>query len=375
MGRGVSWATMGTATRETTSRPRKREEVRVVNQKLTFVVGTGRCGSTALSQVINIHPDVLSINELFASIPDAEMLDEAPLSGAEFWGYLSRPNAITNSMIKNGATPPEFLYHKLPKRRFDAETTGIPAISVMVLPHLTDDPDALFDELESEVTSWPTRRPADHWTALFAFLGGRFGNPGAVVERTGLSIGRVPEMHRAFPEARFVHLYREGPDCAVSMSRHFSFRMIPLLWEMAMHLGLETPQHLTPQHAAQLPPDLAPLLSDRYDPTLVMERPIPLSAFGTLWSETILDGLRKLDDVPAEQRTALSYEALLEEPEKELIRLAEFIGVEPHRTWLDASIAHLDGGRPGAARKLPEAELTPLLESCSPGTRALAAHQ
>nr|WP_232546391.1 sulfotransferase [Streptomyces antimycoticus] len=366
---------MGTATRETTSCPRKREEVRVVNQKLTFVVGTGRCGSTALSQVINIHPDVLSINELFASIPDAEMLDEAPLSGPEFWGYLSRPNVITNSMIKNGATPPEFLYHKLPKRRFDAETTGIPAISVMVLPHLTDDPDTLFDELESEVTSWPTRRPADHWTALFAFLGARFGNPGAVVERTGLSIGRVPEMHRAFPEARFVHLYREGPDCAVSMSRHFSFRMIPLLWEMATHLGLETPQHLTPQHAAQLPPDLAPLLSDRYDPTLVMERPIPLSAFGTLWSETIVDGLRKLDDVPAEQRTVLSYETLLEEPEKELIRLAEFIGVEPHRTWLDASIAHLDGGRPGAARKLPEAELTPLLESCSPGTRALAAHQ
>ncbi|WP_246586013.1 sulfotransferase [Streptomyces yatensis] len=366
---------MGTATRETTSCPRKREEVRVVNQKLTFVVGTGRCGSTALSQVINIHPDVLSINELFASIPDAEMLDEAPLSGPEFWGYLSRPNAITNSMIKNGATPPEFLYHKLPKRRFDAETTGIPAISVMVLPHLTDDPDALFDELESEVTSWPTRRPADHWTALFAFLGARFGNPDAVVERTGLSIGRVPEMHRAFPEARFVHLYREGPDCAVSMSRHFSFRMIPMLWEMAVHLGLETPQHLTPEHAAQLPPDLAPLLSDRYDPALVMERPIPLSAFGTLWSETIVDGLRKLDDVPAEQRAALSYETLLEEPEKELIRLAEFIGVEPHRTWLDASIAHLDGGRPGAARKLPEAELTPLLESCSPGTRALAAHQ
>ncbi|MGW7594859.1 sulfotransferase family protein [Streptomyces rubiginosohelvolus] len=367
---------MGTATRETTSCPsEKREEVRVVNQKLTFVVGTGRCGSTALSQIINIHPDVLSINELFASIPDTEVLDDAPLSGSDFWGFLSRPNVVTNSMIKNGAIPPEFLYHRMPKRRFDAETTGIPAISVMVLPHLTDDPDALFDELAAEVTTWPTRRPADHWTALFATLGARFGNPGAVVERTGLSIGRVPEMHRAFPEARFVHLYRHGPDCAVSMSRHFSFRMIPMLWEMAIHCGLETPRQLTPQHAAQLPPDLAPLLSDRYDPALVWDRPIPIGAFGTLWSETIVDGLKKLDEVPAEQRTALSYETLLEEPEKELIRLAEFIGVEPHRDWLDASIAHLDGGRPGAASKLAEEELTSLLESCSPGTRALAAHQ
>ncbi|MEU9969398.1 MULTISPECIES: sulfotransferase [Streptomyces] len=366
---------MGTATRETTSCPSKREEVRVVNQKLTFVVGTGRCGSTALSQVINIHPDVLSINELFASVPEREMLDETALSGPEFWGYLSRPNPITNSMIKNGASAPEFLYHRVPGRRFDAETTGIPAISVMVLPHLTDDPDTLFDELESEVTSWPTRRPAEHWTALFTSLGARFGNPDAVVERTGMSIGRVPEMHRAFPEARFVHLYREGPDCAVSMSRHFSFRMIPLLWEMADHCGLETPEHLTAEHVAQLPADLAVLLSDRYDPALVWDRPIPISAFGALWSDTIVDGLEKLDAVPAEQRTALSYENLLEEPEKELIRLAEFIGVEPWRSWLDASVAHLDGGRPGAARKLPTEELTSLLESCSPGTRALAVHQ
>ncbi|MFI0817955.1 sulfotransferase [Streptomyces sp. NPDC021115] len=346
----------------------------MLNQNLTFVVGTGRCGSTALSQVINLHPDVLSVNELFASIPDSGVLDEAPLSGPEFWEYLSRPNAASDTLIKNGAIPPEFLYHRVPEGRFDAQTTGIPAISLMALPHLTDEPDALFDELEAEVTSWPTRAPADHWRALFATLGERFGNPGAVVERSGMSINRVAEMHRAFPEARFVHLYREGPDCAVSMSRHVSFRMLPLGWEMAIRCGLETPFELTPEHADQLPPDLAPLLRDEWDPALVMDRPIPLTAFGGLWSGLIVDGLEKLEAVPAAQRTALPYENLLEEPEKELIRLAEFIGVEPHPAWLEESVAHLDGGRPGAARKLPEAELTPLLESCSPGMRALAAH-
>ncbi|MCQ8827732.1 sulfotransferase [Streptomyces samsunensis] len=346
----------------------------MLNQKLTFVVGTGRCGSTALSQVINLHPDVLSVNELFASIPDSKALAEAPLSGPEFWGYLSRPNAATNSLIKKGAIPPEFLYHRLPKRRFDARTTGIPAVSVMTLPHLTDDPDTVFDELESEVASWPTRRPADHWAAFFATLAARFGNPGAVVERSGMSLGRVTDMHRAFPEARFVHLYREGPDCAVSMSRHISFRMLPLGWEMAIRCGLESPFELTPEHAAQLPPDLAPLLGDEWDPALVMDRPIPLPAFGGLWSRMIEDGLRRLEAVPAAQRTALSYETLLEEPEKELTRLAEFIGVGSPRDWVDASTALLDGDRRGAAQELSDEESAALLESCKPGMLALAAH-
>ncbi|WP_281291460.1 sulfotransferase [Streptomyces botrytidirepellens] len=349
-------------------------KARVVNQNLTFIVGTGRCGSTAMSQVVNLHPDVLSISELFASIPDPELLSETPLSGPEFWGYLCRPNPVTNSMIKNGATTPEFLYPRLPKRRYDAGTTGIPAISVMVLPHLTDDPDALLDELEPVVTAWPTRAPADHWRALFAALAARFGGPGAVVERTGLSIGRVPEMRRCFPEARFLHLYREGPDCAVSMSRHYSFRMIPLLREMADHCGLDSPYQLTPAHAAQLPPDLAPLLTERYDPALVTERHIPLAEFGTLWSETIIDGLAKLEEVPASLRTTMSFETLLDEPEKELVRLAEFLGVEPLPAWLDAATALLDSGRRGNALKLAEEERAALLDACAPGTRALATH-
>ena len=41
--------------------------------QLTFVVGTGRCGSTLLSRLLREHPDVLSMSEFFSTL-----LESAP---------------------------------------------------------------------------------------------------------------------------------------------------------------------------------------------------------------------------------------------------------------------------------------------------------
>ncbi|MEU1619999.1 sulfotransferase [Streptomyces sp. NPDC005722] len=341
-------------------------------EQLTFVVGTGRCGSTALSAVVNLHPGVLSLNELFASVTDPGAFGEEPLSGAEFWGCLARPNPVSDSLVRNGAPPPEFLYHRQPQRRYSAETTGIPAISMMVLPHLTDDPDGLLDELEPEVSAWPTRPAPLHWQAFFRTLAERFGTTGAVVERSGLSLGRVEELHALFPRARFVHLYRNGPDCALSMSRHIAFRMIPMIAEIIERCGVDSPYELTADHFAQLPPDLAPLLTGTYDPALVMDRPIPLTVFGEMWSRWIVDGVRALDGLPAGTHTSLSYERLLERPHEELTRLAGFIGAEADPGWLEDAARHLDGdGRRGSALRLGPADLEELRASCAEGTAAL----
>ena len=35
-----------------------------------FVVGTGRCGSTLVSNMLNLHKEVLSLSEFFAFITD-----------------------------------------------------------------------------------------------------------------------------------------------------------------------------------------------------------------------------------------------------------------------------------------------------------------
>ncbi|MFI8497426.1 sulfotransferase family protein [Streptomyces sp. NPDC085524] len=336
---------------------------------LTFVVGTGRSGSTALSGILNAHPDVLSLNELLSSV-QSRGFPEGRLGGEEFWRLLADPNPLFERMIRNGVPMPEFVYTRRPGR-FATETTGIPALSLMVLPHLSDDPDGLFDELEKQVRGWPNRTAADHYEALFRLLCARFGRT-AVVERSGYSLERVPLLRRVFPQARFVHLFRDGPDCALSMSRHTGYRLIFLLRDILARTGAERVEELTEEQIRSLPPELSQLLAERFDSALVLDRELPPTGFAALWSQLILQGVAHLDTVPAPERTTLAYEDLLDEPHEELARLAAFIGVEPLPQWLEAGAARLDGSRRGASRRLPATELAAVREACAPGVRALA---
>lgn len=343
---------------------------------LTFVVGTGRSGSTALSEVLRLHPDVLSLNELYSCVDGPPALSEQPLTGAEFWRCLREPMEVFDRMVRSGTPLPEFLYNRHPEWRYSAETTGIPAISMMTLPHLSDTPDALLDALEPEVKAWPERPAPQQWEALFGALAHRVGGREAAVERSGYSLHRVDTLHRLFPEARFVHLFRDGPDCALSMSRHNGYRMISLMREIGRRSGVGSLSDLTEEHIKELPDDLAQLLGERYDPRLVLDREMPVTGFGTLWSELIAEGIGHLSAVPARQRTALSYERLLDAPRQELARLAGFIGVQPLAEWLEEGEELLDGtGRRGSALRLPPAELASLRESCAPGEEALKASE
>lgn len=338
-------------------------------RSLTFVIGTGRSGSTALSRILNAHPDVLSLNEYMASVGDAAF-PEGQVSGREFWETLFRPTPYFASMIRSGLLMPEFLYTRRPGR-YTAQSTGIPALSLMVLPHLTEDPDALLDEIRAAVLCWPDRPAAEHHEALFEFLGTRLGRD-AVVERSGYSTGWAPGLQAAFPYAKFVHLFRDGPDCALSMSRHPGYRVITLMREIRERTGVENFGNLTAEDVRSLPADLAPLLDEHFDPALVRDREFPLRRFGALWSELVIQGSRFLDGLPADQRMTLGYEDLLDAPHKELTRLAAFIGVDPSRQWLTGACAQLDGSRRGSARKqLTPADFDDLSKSCALGTHAL----
>ncbi|MFG3259770.1 sulfotransferase family protein [Streptomyces sp. NPDC048172] len=339
-------------------------------RSLNVVVGTGRCGSTALSQVLADHPEVLSLSELFASVAP-HTFPPGTLTGAEFWRLLAEPNPFFDAMLRERVRVPEFRYPRAPGR-FGA-TIGVPAIAMMTLPLLTADPDALFDELAEQVPDWPSRPVAGHYTALFEWLAERFGR-GAVVERSGFSLQWITTLARRFPAAGLVHMFRDGPDCALSMSRHPGFRLIVLENRIKALTGVRAIPELSPAEIAALPPELARVLPDRFDPA-VLDQPLPLAEFARLWSRQIREAGADLAAVPARRRCTVAYEELVADPRAELTRLAAFLAVEPDPEWLAAGERLLDRARVGGARTLPAAELAELRELCAPGEQALAAQR
>ena len=64
--------------------------------RLTFVVGTGRCGSTMLSAILREHPDVLSMSEFFGTVRAAAQAGTGTgcsscLDGRDLWQLLASP--------------------------------------------------------------------------------------------------------------------------------------------------------------------------------------------------------------------------------------------------------------------------------------------
>jgi Sulfotransferase family len=344
---------------------------------LTFVVGTGRCGSTMLSRILGAHPDVLSMSEFFgilrlAGASGRSGFPAGEMTGAELWDLLARPFPMLDAMVAAGLRTAEMIY-PFGIGRFEP-ATGVPLISHFVLPMLTADPDELFAALAAEVPRWPRRPAAGQYRALFGYLAGRLGRA-VVVERSAASLYLVRALRERFPAARFVHLHRDGPDCALSMSRHPMFRREILATAARRATGLP-PGSTLQQVDAALPGRLRGMICPPYDAARLMGHPIPAAVFGRdVWSPMICAGQAALRELPAGSWTQLRYEELLADPAAALTRLAAFIGMGASPSWL-AQAGALAGQ--GTARRVgtAAAELDPdafaaLRAACGPGTRAL----
>ncbi|GIG68330.1 hypothetical protein [Phytomonospora endophytica] len=216
------------------------------------------------------------------------------------------------------------------------------------------------------------RDVAGHYRAFFELLADRYDRD-IVVERSGYTVDPIPWLRASFPEATFVHQYRFGPDCAMSMSRHAGYRTGVIYTKIAESFGLDNLIDLTEEHVRELPPDLAGLFAEPYDRSLLMDRKVPITDFGDVWSGVTVRTLELVAGLGADRLMSLSYEDLLERPEHELRRLAGFLGADAEPGWLAASAASLDSSRRGAADRLPPDERAALYAACEPGMEALRA--
>jgi hypothetical protein len=372
---------------------RIRSDEKEKQMPLTFVVGTPRSGGTMLARILNMHPDVLCVNEFVANLMRQVHERAFPISvmdGAELWRMLELPYHFFDAAIRDGLPYPELCY-PYDRGRFDPASgplhpgaptevgKGVPIISHSTLPMLTDDPDGLFDALAAEVPTWPARPAADQYRELFGFLARQLGRT-VVVERSSTSMALAPLLRGQFPEARFVHLHRDGPDCALALSRHPLYRMSGFHAEAIRAAGLTSWDEIEAEVRrlflqGKISAEFNGLIAWPFDAKRFTSYEIPLPFFGGIWSRMMTQGLESLGDLPADAWTAMAYENLLGSPRDELTRLASYIGVEATPQWLDAASELIATRQAGEAAALNPGVLTALRKSCEPGTLALRASE
>jgi putative sulfotransferase len=273
----------------------------------------------------------LSVSELFSGLRDHD-LTEREMSGAEFWDMLSTPCQTDTVGLRCQIKLDEMLYPALAPRpgadRFTWET-GLPPLMQACIPHLTDRPDDMYAWLEATADQ-PRRLLSEHLRWLFGMLAqsqaavGR--DPRIIVERSGGSLTYASMLLRMFPEARIVHLFRDGRECAVSMSRHGRYKMAMIRAALWARLGYDPYADADGHPAADaesLGEELAGLTPDRITRARYDHYEVPLSRYGGMWTKMIVDGLAELGD--RQRVLTLDYGELIAKPAATIGKLLDFL--------------------------------------------------
>jgi len=335
-----------------------------------FVVSTGRCGSTMLSNMLRLNPEILSLSEFFSLLmPDPFPAGE--LDAAAYWRLLSEPWVFFRHAYGLGLRVPEFLYVPGPGSRF-TPATGIPPILTTALPHLSDDPEGLYDEVESFVAGLAPGSAAAQHRCLFGWLCDRLGAR-AWIERSGSSLLYMSQLTDLFGDAKFVHLYRDGRECAYSFSRHPLYRLGTVSAMLGARLGM-SPYMGDEKPPEQVPPDLRPFMPETFDHEAFERFEVPVAQAGQFWSDMIMPALDVLATLPAERVLQLSYEDLAAEPRQALLRLVRFAGLpETDPGWLDRA-AQLVEPRSSRWPALPQDQIDEVTQVCEPAMRRLTGY-
>lgn len=323
-----------------------------------FVVGTGRCGSTLLSRMLAEHPRTLSLFEFFNGIDAARRFAPDPVSGKAFAELIAAEQPFVTAVLRRGYRVPEIVYPFGEGGRHEPGEP-LPWILVSLLPRLTDDPDALFDASMDLARSLPEQPVPAHCRALFAWLGARTGRA-HWVERSGSSIEYLEDLARVFPEARFLHLHRDGPETALSMRGHHAYRLpISLLYGAPLDSG-KSLSELGPLDLHATPSGSDPISQ------ILASRP-PAHYFGRYWCDQVVRGFRALARIDPARVMTIAFEDLLERAEPTLLAIESFFELGPGGDWRECAAGLVDGAPPLRAPSLADDEREALERACRAG--------
>jgi len=328
-----------------------------------FVVGTGRCGSTLLSRMLGHHAELLSIFEFFTGLDHGRRFAPEPVDGAAFAALLACDQPVVTMALRRGYGAPEIVYpFGRPGARYTMQDE-LPWLLVTALSRMSDDPDAWLDATLDFARARPAAPLREHYRALFAWWAARAGRR-LWLERSGSSVEYLGSLHALFPDARFLHIHRDGPETALSMGEHRLYRLaISFLFDLPPEAaGANDREGLAAVDAGRGAPD---------DPiTARLEQELPVEAYGRYWSHQVETGLAAREALPAGRYHEIRFEDLLARPEPLLREVAGFLALEPG-DWIREAAALVSGGPSTRADALPAEARRRLHDACAPGMRLL----
>jgi hypothetical protein len=293
------------------------------------------------------HPDVLGLFEFFNGLDWGRRFASGSVDGGTFWSIVAQPNEVTDRALARGYHSDEIAYPFGPDSRF-RRGDAIPWILIATLPRLTGAHDALFDELADEVAAWEPASLAAHYERLFATLGARFGRP-LWIERAGSSIDYMGELHVLYPDARFLHIHRDGREAALSIRAHPFYRL-----------------------AVNAMFGLVPDLEEGEDPiSLMLESEPPVEIYGRYWSDQLLRGFRAAARLDAAQYLEVRFEDLVTDPTPVMAAIGAFFDLPDRGDWIARGAALVRGIPPTRFETLSAADQAVLTEAVRPGQMLL----
>lgn len=316
-----------------------------------FVVGTGRCGSTLLTRMLDQHNELLGLNEVFTGLDWGRRFQEGPVTGAEVADILGTPNHVVDMVIGNGYDAEEITYRFGPDDRY-RRGDPLPWILTVTMGHLSEHPDQLWDE----VRDWLSKRPAEpiagHYRALFAHLADRAGAT-AWIERSGSSVDYLGQLLEVFPEALVVHLHRDGREVALSMRHHPFYRL-------AVQFAY-----------GSVPDGVDPTAEDALIRAWLDGDP-PVELYGRYWSDQLRNGAAALASMPSERLLTVAFEDVVADPVRAVVPIAEFLDLPVDPGFADRAAALVRGVPPRRAPTLDAGTRARLDEACAAGDAVLA---
>ena len=317
-----------------------------------FVVGTGRCGSTLLSRMLSLNERVLNLFELFSGIDQFFRFKPEPVTGPELADQLRLDHPMLTMVMKRGGSVPEVVYpFDAPNSRYQLGDP-VPWALAIAIPRISETPDALFDELLGFVEGSARAPLSVHYRAIFEWLTERLGKV-CWLERSGNSIDYLGELKELFPEARFVHIHRDGREAALSMREYD-----PLRVAVAVMNGLVGEIEYSHEGLTRL---------EREKPEVIdalLAETAPIELFGAYWSDQIRRGYEARAHLSEACVLDVRFEDLVTQPESSLAEISDFLELPADDTFI-ARAAALSHGLPRLrAPSLEAEEYGRLVASC-----------